>query len=253
LAEDWAERPTPTEFDFWEVTVDKGSDSPDSFNVNVISVGRPWVTQLAGDCQQSRLDCWTIDGGPLAIARAIGLVTRLRSDQRVLAIDWGFSNTTLCVVGNDRPLYARRLHHCSFRKSLDAIQAELGVSLDYAQHLVDVHGVVGADSTALGSRKIQEAITDAVDETVHQLVEEIQRTLRFFESQRRHLRPASVWMMGGGASMRNIGPHLCNLLEMPVHIWSVQRDPQLDSVTPGNQAALFGGALALSALAWRAA
>jgi Tfp pilus assembly PilM family ATPase len=253
LADDWVERPAPMEFDFWEVSVDKGSETPESFNVNVISVAQPWVTQLAGDCRQASLDCWAVDGTPPAIARAIGMATRLRSDQRVLAIDWGFSNATLCVVGNERPLYARRLHHCNFRRCLDAIQSELGVSLDRAQHLVDQHGVVGADAVTDGNKSIQEALTDAVEETVRQLVDEIQRTLRFFESQRRQLRPSSVWLMGGGASMRNIAPHLCKLLEMPVHVWNVPRDPQGDFASADNQTTLFGNALALSTLAWRAA
>mgnify|MGYP002073266414 CR=1 FL=1 len=253
LADDWVERPTSMEFDFWEVSVDKGAETPESFNVNVISVAQPWVSQLAGDCRQASLDCWAIDGTPPAIARAVGMAARLRSDQRVLAIDWGFSNATLCVVGNDRPLYARRLHECNFRRCLDAIQAEFGVSLDRAQHIVDQHGVLGADGTASGDRSIQEALTYAIDDTVRQLVEETQRTLRFFESQRRQLRPSAVWLMGGGASMRNVAPHLCKLLELPVHVWSVPQDPQ-GSFPPGaNRATLFGNALALSALAWRAA
>jgi Tfp pilus assembly PilM family ATPase len=253
LADDWVDRALPMEFDFWEVAVDKATESPESFNVNVISVALPWVSRIADDCHEARLDCWAVDGGPLAIARAVRLATRLRSDQRVLAVDWGFSNATLCVVGNDRPLYARRLHHCSFRRCLEAIQSQLGVSQDRAQHLADTHGVAAAASDDVAQPAIQGAIADAVGETVGQLVDEIQRTLKFFESQRRHLRPNAVWLMGGGASMRNIGPHLCDLLEMPVHVWSVPIDPQLGDVADGNHSALFGTAVALSALAWRAA
>jgi Tfp pilus assembly PilM family ATPase len=253
LADDWSDRPTPMEFDFWEVTVDKGSESADGFNVNVISVARPWIAQLAGDCQQARLDCWAVDGGPLAIARAVGLATKFRSDQRVMAIDWGFSNTTLCVVGAGQPLYARRLHDCSFRRCLESIQTELGVSLDHGQHLVDTHGVLAGDANVIGRHEIQVALTDAITETLNQLVEQVQRTLRFVESQRRHLHPTSVWLMGGGASVRNVGPYLSKALELPVHIWKVPSDPRSDYIAQGSQAALFGGAFALSTLAWRAA
>jgi type IV pilus assembly protein PilM len=253
LADDWVERALPMEFDFWEVTPDKATETADSFNVNVISVALPWVARVADDCQEARLDCWAVDGGPLAIARAVGLATRMRSDQRVLALDWGFSNATLCVVGNDRPLYARRLHQCSFRRCLEAIQTRLGVTLDRAQHLADTAGLVAASGHDTAWQAVQDAISLAADEVLERLVDEIQRTLRFFESQRRHLRPNAVWLMGGGASLRNLGPHLGHRLAMPVHLWSVPLDPQLGDVADGNHSALFGTAAALSALAWRAA
>jgi hypothetical protein len=70
--------------------------------------------------------------------------------------------------------------------------------------------------------------------------------------QRRHLHPVAVWLMGGGASMRNIGPWLENQLQMPVHVWTMPGD---DEPLPaaGNRTALFAGAAAMSALAWRAA
>jgi Tfp pilus assembly PilM family ATPase len=199
------------------------------------------------------LDCWAIDGAPLAIARAVSLVAQPRSGERLLAVDWGFSNTTLCVVGKGRPLYARRLHDCHFRKCLESIEAALGVTLDHAQHLVDAHGVVVPGAVAEGQHEIQAAVTDAIADTVRSLVEQIRRTLRFVESQRRQQHPASLWLMGGGASVRNIGPYLSAALGMNVCIWSVPPDSQLDSVAQGRQAALFGAAFALSALAWRAA
>jgi Tfp pilus assembly PilM family ATPase len=254
LADDAADRPAPMDFDFWEVGGDKGA--VDGFNVNVLSVSRPWITQVTRDCQQARLDCWAVDGAPLAMARAVGFATRSRSGERVLAVDWGFSNTTLCVVGHGRPLYARRIHDCNFRKCLESIQTTLGVTLDHAQHLVDVHGVVPLDAkpeAAGGEHDVQLAVTEAVHETAGRLVEQIQRTLRFVESQRRHLHPSSVWFMGGGASVRNIGQYLSGALRLPVNLWSVPTDPRLDGVGQGRQAALFAEAFALSALAWRAA
>ena len=106
---------------------------------------------------------------------------------------------------------------------------------------------------ASGQRDIQAAITESVAETAGSWSKQIQRTLRFVESQRRHLHPTSVWFMGGGASVRNIGPYLSEALELPVNLWSVPTDPRFDGVAQGRQAALFGGAFALSTLAWRAA
>jgi len=265
LADDGDERPAPIEFDFWELGGEKGIETSEGFNINVLSIGRPWIDQVADDCQKARLDCWAIDGTPLAMARAVACATRERSSDRVVAIDWGFSNTTLAIVGRGRPLYARRLHDCHFQKCLTAIEQALGVSRDHAQHLADAHGVLppreGANHHDIGNceagncepgdRELQMAVTSAISEIVASLAEQVDRTLRFVESQRRHQHPTALVLMGGGASVRNIAADLAARLEMPVSAWHVPMDQGVDAVLHGSRSALFGPALALSALAWR--
>ena len=103
-----------------------------------------------------------------------------------------------------------------------------------------------------GDREVQAAITTAIAEVAGLLVEQIERTTGFLESQRRYQHPAAVWLMGGGASVRNIGPFLSAALSMPVSIWNVPADGG-GAATPGDQTALLGPAFALSALAWGAA
>ena len=71
--------------------------------------------------------------------------------------------------------------------------------------------------------------------------------------QRRHLQPAAVWLMGGGASMKNIGPYLAEALSLPVHIWKLEPEAEPIECAAGNRAAVFGSAAALSSLVWRAA
>ena len=67
------------------------------------------------------------------------------------------------------------------------------------------------------------AITEAAAQPIDELVRQIRRTLQFTEAQRRHLQPAAIWLMGGGASMRNVGRYLAQALELPVHIWKLPR------------------------------
>jgi type IV pilus assembly protein PilM len=251
LAEDWAERSSAMEFDYWELAVDRETPTVDGFNINVLAVARPWITRIAADCQQAKLDCWAVDGGPLATARAVGMAANLRGAARALAIDWGYSNVTLSIVGGDRALYVRRIPHCGFHKCLEAIQAALGLTLDQAQHLASTEGVNSPHTD--GRAEIQAAITAAVADTIDGIVEQIRRTLQFVELQRRYLRPTSVWLLGGGASLRNIGPHLSTILDLPVSIWELPTDPNVARSLRGFQPALFGNAVALSALAWWAA
>lgn len=249
LVEDWAALRHPMEFDYWEMEPARSEKPTDAFNVSVLATSRHWLAQLFRDCRKCGLDCWAVDGVPLAMARSVGLAGGASGGRRALAVDWGYSNVTLCVVGDDRPLYSRRVHDCAFGRVLESIMTTLHVSLDEAQHLVDTQGLAaGGNETAL-----QRAIMNVVSEPIEELLRHIRRTLHFTESQRRHLQPAAVWLMGGGASLRNIGPHLSEQLQLPVHIWELPHTDEPIACARGARSAVFSGAMALSAAAWRAA
>jgi Tfp pilus assembly PilM family ATPase len=253
LAEDWAGLRNAMEFDFWETEPARADKSSDSFNVSVVAASRLWISQVWRDCRQNGLDCWAIDGLPLAMARAVGLVGGLSGGRRALAVEWGYSNTTLCIVGEDRPLYSRRIHDCAFGRVLDAIMNEFDVTLDEAQYLVESEGLSTVDARSSAETQAAQSITSAVAGTVDGLVRQIGRTLSFTEMQRRHLQPSAIWLMGGGASMKNIGSYLAAALSLPVHIWGLAAEADPILCAAGNRAAVFSGAAALSALAWRAA
>ena len=253
LAEEWSDRKTPMEFDFWEMDAGRTEKTGDAFNVSILAATRPWIAQLWQDCRQTGLDCWAIDGLPLAMARAVGLVAGLAGGRRAMAVDWGFSNTTLSIVGDDRPLYSRRIHDCPFGKVLEAIMEAFDVTLEEAQHLADTQGLATLKAEPGADRPIQAAITEAVSETLEELVRQLNRTLQFTEMQRRYLQPASLWLMGGGASLRNIETYLAESLNLPVHVWKLAADSTPIPCAADHRSAVFGGAVALSALAWRAA
>jgi Tfp pilus assembly PilM family ATPase len=253
LTEEWAEKKVAMEFDLWETDPGRTDKNTDAFNVNILSASRPWVAQLWRDCRQSGLDCWAIDGVPLAMARAVAHAGGLDGGRRALAVDWGYSNTTLCVVGDDRPLYTRRIHGCKYGKVLDEICQAFGVSLDEAQHLMHAHGFLGNESDPAADPQIQRAITDAATETTNELVRQLKRTLQFLESQRRHLHADALWLMGGGASTRNIGPYFNQALTLPVHVCGGAFEPSAAEDLSPQRGAVFSTAIALSALAWRAA
>jgi Tfp pilus assembly PilM family ATPase len=255
LSPEWEEQNVSMNFDFWELEGGQAERGADSFNVNVLAVSRPWVGQVAGDFRAAGLDCWAVDGTPLAMARAVALVGGAASGRRALAVDWGCSNTTLCVVGDGRAWYTRRSPNCGFGRALEQIASTMGVTLDQARHLVDVHGLpspAGAANDDAADTKVQAAIYDALAPTLERLCDQVRRTLQFLEMQRRYLHPVAVWMLGGGGSLRNVGPWLAHELQIPVHVWTLPCEP-VSMASAGNRAALFAGAAALSALAWRAA
>jgi type IV pilus assembly protein PilM len=278
LADDWAELRQPMDFDFWELEPGRGEKGSEGFNVSVLAASRLWIDQLHRDCRRNGLDCWALDGAPLAMARAVSLAGGLAGGRRVLAVDWGYSNTTACVVGDDRPLYSRRIHDCAFGKVLEAIMRLFDATLDEAQYLAESQGLAApqddnledfgvqrsADVTPDGTverpattwvddHKTQTAITDAAESSLHELTRQLGRTLEFTAAQRRQLHPTAIWLLGGGASMRNVGPYLKHALALPVHIWNVVPDKAPIPCAAGHRSAIFGGAVALSASIWRAA
>ena len=131
------------------------------------------------------------------------------------------------------------------------------MTLDEAQHLVDTQGVDAPAEACpeTGSREAsrtttQAAITDAAEETIEELVRQIGRTLHFMDAQRRHLHPAAIWLMGGGASMCNIGSVLGAALGCRCTFGRCRPRRGEIAVRVGQRSAVFGGAVALSALAW---
>jgi type IV pilus assembly protein PilM len=253
LAEEWAQLRNPMVFDFWEMENSRAEKGTDAFNVNILAASRLWISQLWRDCRKSGLDCWAVDGLPLIMARAVALVGGATGGRRALAVDWGYSNATLCVVGDEHPLYSRRIHDCAFGCVLDAIMSVFDVTLDEAQHLADTQGLAAPETEMLSDKNAQRAITDAAAAPIDELISQIRRTLQFTEAQRRHLQPTAIWLMGGGASMRGAGPYLANQLGLPVYIWKVPQEGPPITCAAGHRSAVFSAAMTLSAAAWRAA
>jgi len=129
----------------------------------------------------------------------------------------------------------------------------MGVTEDEAQHLIDSHGVLSSGSDEAGDQELQAAITEAAYGTIDALLQQVQRTLQFVQTQRRHLLPSAVWLMGGGATIPHIGSYLSGKLDMPVRIWSMPAVNTNLAPADGQHSAIFGVSAALSALAWRAA
>jgi Tfp pilus assembly PilM family ATPase len=255
LSPEWEERNAAMNFDFWELEGGQAERGSESFNVNVLAVTRPWIAQVAVDCREAGLDCWAVDGTPLAMARAVALAGGAVSGRRALAVDWGCSNTTLCVVGDGRAWYTRRSPNCSFGQALAQIAERMGITIDQARHLADVHGLPvraeAVEGEGAADAQVQSAIYDTIAPTLDRLCDQVRRTLQFLDTQRRYLHPVGLWLLGGGGSLRNVGPWLAEELQLPVHIWNLPCE-ESTPVVEGNRAALFAGAAALSALAWRA-
>ena len=95
------------------------------------------------------------------MARTVGLAGGLSGGKRALVVDWGYSNTTLCIAGDDRPLYSRRIHDCAFGCVVEAIANGLDVTLDEAADILKVSRATAYRMVSAGVLPAQQLCTGA--------------------------------------------------------------------------------------------
>jgi hypothetical protein len=79
---------------------------------------------------------------------------------------------------------------------------------------------------------VQEALADAAGEHLGRIVDEIRRTIAYFHAQRRQLLPHRIWLMGGGASVRNAAGWFSHECAIPVDNWRLDADGPAGPVPP---------------------
>jgi Tfp pilus assembly PilM family ATPase len=253
LQDAWDDVDEECEFDFWDTDTHEAKHRQDEPNLNVLALSRRWTRQLTEDAAQAGLRLEVLDGPPLAIARAVVLTPKGQVKSPHVAIDWGFTNTTLCVVQQGRALYTRRIRSCGLRLVCDCVRDSLRVTQEEIHHLLLAFGLPGGSGGP--PHPLQQAIAGAAGEPLGHLAEEIRRTLAYFQVQRRELIPEKIWLMGGGASVHNAAAWLSAECGRPVDAWHLTAaddgpaNPLADREPPGAAATpMLAAAIALSAL-----
>lgn len=256
LADSWDDRGEACEFDYWETDLRDTRLRQDEPNINVLAVSRRWSRQLAQDAARGHLQLQVLDGPPLAIARAVRFVAGHRNEGPEAAVDWGFTSTTFCVVQNGRALFTRRVRSCGLRLVYEAIGKDLGISLDETQHLLLNFGLPGGEP-GRSPHPVQRAMAQAASEHLARLVDEVQRTLVYFQAQRRALIPQRIWLLGGGATIPGVSEWIAAACATPVHAWRLSPDRHTDEQETEHDAStdstlsnepLLAEAIALSAV-----
>lgn len=230
------------EFDVW--SVEPGIELSDAQRWNVLAAARPWTDRIYKDVVESGNICHTVDGVPQALARAVNLSAYGSPMPPVAALDWGYSQATLCVVADGVPAYVRALKDCGFDRVVAAIIEELDVNSEEAQQLIEQYGVEGLNSNS--AEEVPALIGELMAEPLRQLESEMTRTLSHVGFQRRAIAPQQLVLFGGGGTIRGVERHLSQRLHLQTSAWRMSQHDETNS----NHDCLFGTALALSALAW---
>ena len=151
-----------------------------------------------------------------------------------------------------------------------AVSEALGLSIDDAEQLLTTHGVCDPAERKDPLRDVQEVITDVTSGLLSEIVSQLNKTLSYPELHRSGLVPVKIWLLGGGATVRNLAALLSAKIHRSVETWHLPGEGekgrrgerergQVQTLTPSPfllfsplppPAAMLGPAIALSALAF---
>jgi len=234
----------PWQYDCWSAASTPAGPS----TTNVLTAPITWNDQLCEDIAEQGWSCQLIDGLPLALARAVQLVHPHNSTAPTAALDLGFAAATFCSVINGQATYVRSLKNCGFERLLRSLSEQLDVTPDEAQRLLHKHGLCAEESAQPGDTV--ELIQELADDFLSDLVEQASRTLAHLKSQRESFVPERVYLLGGGATVKGLAPHLTRALQTKVQVWQYGDEDATNASGSGLPSCLLGSAIALSTLAW---
>jgi len=233
-------------FDFWEIRPPGESNLE---NVNVISLPEPEALAVAESLARVGLCCRVLDGLPLAMARAVSLANGADGAAPAAALDWGSASATFSILCGHRPVFTRHLRDCGFAAMPAAVAEALGLSIDDAEQLLATHGVMDPGARQDPLHDVQEAITEVTGGLLNEIVSELNKTLAYPELHRSELVPEKIWLLGGGATVKNVAALLSSRIHVPVQTWDLPYAGlgRSEGFVPP---AMLAPAVALSALAF---
>lgn len=232
------------QYDFWSAP---GFESKPAWS-QVMTAPRDWTEQLCEDIAKVGWSCEAIDGNPLTIARAVNMVSKPEPDQAVVGLEWGNSSATLCILERGQPSYVRTLKLVGLDEVLTCLTESLSISGIEAQRLLEEHGICGAEPGS--STDISALVRELVSRHLAALIEELERSFSHFQYARRMPRPKQLYLLGGGAMIRNLDKELSTRLKLDAQNWQLPTATGEKNSEASRIESLLASAIALSALAW---
>jgi Tfp pilus assembly PilM family ATPase len=227
-------------FDFW----DTHERSGESAYITALAASSKVAARVGGDLLKAGYRCGVLDGLPCVLARAAALADGA-SELPSAVLDLGDSCWTLVIAVQGRPRFTRVLRGGGLRSALRPLTEALQIPHEQGVHLLNRFAVTG-DTTAV--RGPAEIVRQMVAKPLEELVEELERTLAYVGQQFSNLKPARLWLLGGGASIQHLPAHVSERVGLPVDAWRLPGAAGEVS----NDEAMFAAAAALSALPWEA-
>ena len=237
------------QFDFWSSGLPRGDRSTALMDVNVISVSAERTTPVVESLTGAGLDCRVLDGLPHAIARAVTMAAPHRIERSLAGAHLAHDSAVFVLARGGVPVFTRHLRDGGTHRIIANLSESLGLSEVEAAHVLREFGLPNAGLSDAEGGQIQEVVCEVVSEPVNEIADELRRTLAYLATLGSEIVPDGVCLLGDGAAIRNIAPHLSEKTGVSVWPWDLP-DARLSCNNPGTPPALLGVAAALSSLGW---
>ncbi len=234
------------EFDLWRNGNSAGRQD-NMVNVSALMVSRRIATAVGTDLFKAGIRCEVLDGLPFALARAVQMADPRNVKRATAAIDWGFSSAIFILVMDGRPVYSRPFLDCGVRRLVDAVCKGLGLPFLEGEQLLTTYGPLPT-STNSSSNDIRTTMAQIASGPLRQFAEEIKKTLSYLKQQP-ELLPQRIWLFGGGATFDGVAESLSESVGLETVVWQLPTEPSGGHDAFDRTQALYGPAIALSALA----
>ncbi len=160
------------------------------------------MAEVAAELSRAGLVCEVMDGLPLSLSRAVGLMYGGECGPTA-ALDWGFASTTFCLVSAGVPIFSRHLRNCGFAKLFETVGQMLDLPEDDLLAVLAQYGLPEESVQDEHVREIQAVIAEAARPHLTEIVEELRRTMDYVGIQFSGMRLERLCLTGDGTAMRH--------------------------------------------------
>lgn len=209
--------PTPideTKFD-WTILGDSATD-PNKIEVLLSSVPNNYVERILDIVEHVGINVIAFEPDSIALCRALLAPGTLKPQ---LIIDIGSTSTDLIIVMNDAPRLTRAIN-IGMATFIKTASQNLNVDQKQAEELIFKFG--------LTKDKLEGQAYDALMPAVDPIVQEIEKSIKFFSSKYPSQAIERIIVTGGASSMPGFPVHLSNKLNLMVEIGNSWRNVAYD-------------------------
>lgn len=184
------------------------SGEKNKMSMLVVVVAKSVVDQFVGTLEAAGLEVVGLETESIAQARS--LLLEAESDQTTLIVDIGDRRTSFLVSIGNTPCFTSSIP-LSSQMITDAISKSMRVPFEEAESIKITYGI--------GSSIKKDALFNAVQPVLENLVVEIERSIAFYLNDLKYSSAVdTVVLCGGGSNMVGLLPYLSQRLSVPVEL-----------------------------------
>lgn len=203
--------PETVQLDFYSLTDPETGKLTNKMEVVLVAAVKELIEQKATLLRSAGLNPVIIDTDSFALVNCVEVNYSLSPDETVAVVDIGAQNTKINIIANGQSRFSRDFPVGGNRLTKE-ISMRLNLSFVDAEKLKIEHGLGGTESGGYPE------VTSALTQSLSNLISELNRSFRFFETQPKGRPVDRILLSGGTALMLNLDSYLTKELGIKTEI-----------------------------------